>query len=73
MEGPIVPDLAIINVACLIEKDLSEFYNRMAEQTEGEARKALHMLSQWEKDHERFFKEYRDKLSEVYTDIFQEG
>jgi hypothetical protein len=25
------------------------------------------MLSNWEKEHERFFREYRDKLSETYS------
>jgi len=24
-------------------------------------------LSRWEKDHERFFREYRDALSETYS------
>ena len=53
--------------ACLIEKDLSEFYERMDNQTKGKAKEALLMLSQWEKGHEKFFREYRDKLSEVYS------
>ena len=45
MEGPMMSDISIFNTAWLIEKDLSEFYNRMAEQTGGEARKALYILS----------------------------
>jgi hypothetical protein len=39
----------------------------MAEKAQGRSRDALLMLSEWEKGHERFFKEYRDKLSEVYS------
>lgn len=69
VEGSMVPDVTVFNTAWLIEKDLSEFYARMAEQTEGNARQALIMLSDWEKEHERFFKEFRDKLSEVYANM----
>ena len=67
VEGSMVPDVTVFNTAWLIEKDLSEFYARMAEKTEGDAREALRMLSDWEKRHEQFFKDYRDKLSEVYS------
>ncbi len=67
LEGSMVPDVTVFNTAWLIEKDLSEFYERMANQTEGEAKEALKMLSDWEKGHERFFREYRDKLTEVYS------
>lgn len=62
-----VPDITVFSVAWLIEKDLSEFYEKMANQTEGKAREALGMLSDWEKRHERFFREYRDKLTEIYS------
>jgi rubrerythrin len=67
LEGSMVPDVTVFNTAWLIEKDLSDFYSKMADQTEGKAREALLMLSQWEKKHEAFFREYRDKLSEVYS------
>ncbi|MGC8605246.1 MAG: ferritin family protein [Desulfomonilaceae bacterium] len=69
VQGSMVPDVTIFNTAWLIEKDLSEFYASMAQKTEGAASKALKMLSSWEKEHERFFKEYRDKLSEVYAQM----
>jgi rubrerythrin len=65
--GSMVPDVTIFNTAWLIEKDLSEFYARMAEQTTGSAAEAFKMLAKWEHEHERFFREYRDKLSEVYA------
>jgi rubrerythrin len=64
-----VPDVTVFNTAWLIEKDLSEFYARMAEKTSGKARKALEMLAGWEARHERFFREYRDKLTEIYADM----
>ena len=62
-----VPDVTVFNTAWLIEKDLSEFYERMAASTEGEPREALQMLARWEKEHERFFKEFRDKLTDTYS------
>lgn len=64
-----VPDVTVFNTAWLIEKDLSDYYGQMAEQTEGKASKALRMLSNWEKEHEKFFREYRDKLSAVYSQM----
>jgi rubrerythrin len=67
IEGSMVPDVTVFNTAWLIEKDLSEFYEKMANNTEGRAKEALTMLSNWEKGHERFFREYRDKLSEIYS------
>ncbi|MGC8657964.1 MAG: ferritin family protein [Desulfomonilaceae bacterium] len=69
VNGSMIPDVTIFNTAWLIEKDLSEFYASMAEKTSGAASKALTMLSKWEKEHEKFFKEYRDKLSEVYSQM----
>ena len=69
LEGSMVPEVTIFNTAWLIEKDLSEFYGKMAHQTKGEAREALEMLSNWEKAHERLFREYRDKFDEMYSKI----
>lgn len=69
IEGSMVPDVTVFNTAWLIEKDLSEFYENMANQADGQAKKALLMLSHWEKGHEKFFREYRDKLSEVYANM----
>ena len=64
-----VPDVTVFNMAWLIEKDLSEFYEKMADKTEGKAREALQMLARWEREHERFFREYRDKLTETYSEM----
>jgi len=47
IEGSMVPDVTVFNTAWLIEKDLSEFYADMADNTEGKAREALKMLSNW--------------------------
>ncbi len=69
VDGSMIPDVTIFNTAWLIEKDLSEYYGKMAELTEGKASQALTMLSDWEKEHEKFFREYRDKLSAVYAEM----
>ncbi len=61
-----VPDITVFNTAWLIEKDLSEFYAKMADSSSGKVREAFGMLSKWEKTHEEFFKEYRDKLQDMY-------
>ncbi|MEE8315932.1 MAG: ferritin family protein [Syntrophobacteria bacterium] len=67
LEGSMVPDVTVFNTAWLIEKDLSEFYENAARNTEGPASETFGMLARWEKAHEKFFKEYRDKLSAVYA------
>jgi rubrerythrin len=67
LEGSMVPEVTIFNTAWLIEKDLSEFYERMARQTTGKAKRSLAFLSKWEKEHEKFFRGYRDRFSEIYS------
>ena len=67
LEGSMVPEVTIFNTAWLIEKDLSGFYQKMANQAEGKAKEALQMLSDWEKQHETFFREYRDKFHDIYS------
>ncbi|MEJ5300002.1 MAG: ferritin family protein [Thermodesulforhabdaceae bacterium] len=64
-----VPDITVFNTAWLIEKDISDFYARMAEKASGEVRRAFLMLSAWEKTHEEFFRAYRDKLQEIYANL----
>jgi rubrerythrin len=67
IEGSMVPDVTVFNTAWLIEKDLSEFYERATQAAEGPAKEAFAMLSRWEKAHERFFREYRDKIAATYA------
>jgi rubrerythrin len=67
IEGSMVPDVTVFNTAWLIEKDISEFYAGMAAQASGKAKSALQMLADWEKMHEKFFREFRDKIAEVYA------
>ncbi|MEW6669910.1 MAG: ferritin family protein [Thermodesulfobacteriota bacterium] len=60
-------DVGIFNTAYLFEKDIAEFYGAMAEKTEGESRKALLMLARWEEGHAEFFKEFKDRLTQVFA------
>jgi len=69
LEGSMVPEVTIFNTAWLIEKDLSEFYEKASKRAEGKPKEALQMLSAWEKKHERFFREFRDKFSETYSNM----
>ncbi|MGQ9920392.1 MAG: ferritin-like domain-containing protein [Desulfobacca sp.] len=62
-----IPDVTVFNLAWLIEKDLSEFYHAMSQKTSGEARLALAMLADWEASHEKFFRQFRDALTETYA------
>jgi rubrerythrin len=62
-----VPDLPVLRMAYLIERDFAEFYESSAAQAEGEARQVLTMLSQWERGHERLFKRFYDRAFEEYS------
>jgi rubrerythrin len=62
-----IPDLPVLRMAFLIERDFAEFYETTANQTEGDARQVLTMLSQWEQRHARLFKHYYDMAFEEYS------
>lgn len=62
-----VPDLPILRMAYLIERDFTEFYTMAAQKTEGEARMVLEMLARWEHGHELLFKQFHDKAFEEYA------
>lgn len=62
-----LPDLPVLRMAYLIERDFSEFYEMMANQTEGEAREVLQLLAGWERTHEALFKKMHDALFELYA------
>jgi rubrerythrin len=54
-------------MAYLIERDFAEFYEMAAQKSEGEARKVLEMLAEWERGHERLFKGLHDMAFEEYA------
>lgn len=64
-----VPDLPVLRTAYLIERDFADFYEMAAGKAEGEAKKALEMLAQWERGHEAFFRQIHDKAFEEYADM----
>lgn len=64
-----IPDVAVLRMAYLIEKDLSEFYERASEKATGEGKEALSKLAKWERGHEAFFKELHDKVYQEYTEM----
>ncbi len=64
-----IPDVAVLRTAYLIERDLSEFYEKAAAKAEGRAKEAFTQLAQWERGHEAFFKELHDRIFEEYTQM----
>lgn len=66
LENAMIPDVTVFNLAWLIEKDLSTFYRQLADQAEGVVKEALTMLADWEAQHERFFRQFREVLDETY-------
>ena len=64
-----IPDVAVLRTAYLIEHDLSEFYEKAASQSTGKAQAAFAQLAKWERSHEAFFKELHDKVFQEYTEM----
>ena len=64
-----IPDVAVLRTAYLIEHDLSEFYEMAAAKSEGDAKAAFAKLAKWERGHEAFFKELHDKVFQEYTEM----
>jgi rubrerythrin len=64
-----VPDLPVLRMAYLIERDFAEFYEMAAAKSEGEAKKVLEMLATWERGHERLFKGLHDQAFEEYAQM----
>ncbi|MGD2103541.1 MAG: ferritin family protein [Anaerolineae bacterium] len=64
-----VPDLSVLRMAYLIERDFVEFYDAAAEQAEGQAQEALKMLAKWERGHARFFKQLHDTAFQEYAQM----
>jgi rubrerythrin len=62
-----VPDLPVLRMAWLIERDLADFYRKTAAQVEGEARDSLEMLARWEEGHESLFRTLHDRVFAEYA------
>lgn len=64
-----IPDVAVLRTAYLIENDLAEFYENAAAKSSDRAQKAFQKLARWERGHEAFFKELHNKVFEEYTQM----
>jgi rubrerythrin len=65
-----VPDLAVLRMAYLIERDFAEFYEMSSKQVKEEtAQKSLAMLAKWERQHEKLFKTMHDRAFEQYASM----
>lgn len=62
-----VPDLPVLRMAYLIEHDFVEFYDQAASQATGEAKQIFEILSQWERRHEKLFKQFFERAFEEYS------
>ena len=64
-----VPDLPVLRMAYLIERDFAEFYAQAAEKAEGHAKVVLLRLAHWEQGHERLFKQFHDRAFDLYAQM----
>lgn len=65
-----VPDVTILRMAYLIERDFKEFYAEAVELVEDENVKTLlTRLSNWEQGHETLFKREYDRLKKEYLTL----
>ncbi|MBN1179417.1 MAG: ferritin family protein [Anaerolineae bacterium] len=64
-----VPDLPVLRMAYLIERDFAEFYEMAAGKAEGDAKDALEMLARWERGHESLFRQIHDRAFEEYAQM----
>jgi rubrerythrin len=64
-----VPDLPVLRMAYLIERDFAEFYELAAGQADGHGKATLEMLALWERGHERLFKHLHDRAFAEYAQM----
>ena len=64
-----VPDVTVLRMACLIERDFAEFYARASRQATGSVREALERLAAWEEGHEKLFKRLHDTLFDAMMEM----
>jgi rubrerythrin len=67
LEQSDIPDLTILRMAYLIERDYAEFYKNAAAGADDEsAKKVFEMLAEWEEGHEELFRQEYDKRMKEY-------
>lgn len=70
LEQSDVPDMTILRTAYLVEADFAEYYESQAEQAEDEKIKGVFsMLSEWERGHEKMFRDEYNRLLKEYMSM----
>lgn len=70
LEESDIPDITILRMAYLIEKDYKEFYQEQAEEAENENIKQIfEKLANWEAGHEKLFKHEYDRRMKEYMNL----
>ncbi len=70
LEQSDIPDLTILRMAYLIERDYKEFYENIAQNTDDEEiKKVFTTLAKWEAGHEKLFKGEYDRLMKEYMNL----
>ncbi|MCB2173711.1 ferritin family protein [bacterium] len=64
-----IPDVAVLRTAFLIEHDLAEFYETAAARASGRNQRVFEQLAAWERSHEALFKELHDRVFQHYTEM----
>lgn len=65
-----IPDITVLRMAYLIERDYEEFYTKAAEEADDEDAKTLFTkLAGWEEGHKRLFKKEYDRRMEEYMNL----
>jgi len=65
-----VPDITLLRMAYLIERDYAEFYRKATEKAPDEdAKRLFERLAKWEEGHEKLFKEEYDRKMEEYMNL----
>lgn len=65
-----IPDLTVLRMAYLIERDYKEFYTKAAEKAEDEnVKKLFEKLAKWEAGHEKIFKKEYNRRMEEYMNL----
>lgn len=65
-----IPDLTVLRMAYLIERDYKEFYQNAADNIEDQEVKAIfERLTKWEEGHELLFKEEYDRRMKEYMSL----
>lgn len=70
LEQSDIPDLTIMRMAYLIERDYKEFYQGVADKAENEdIKEVFTTLAKWEAGHEKLFKREYDRLMKEYMSL----